>query len=396
MGAFADHPLAAYSVLSHEAIIDASWPQGIRPLLLRRFPAATEDQLRQAHAYAYGGAIIQDMGYYPFGSKFFSDLAHYVRSGDFIAALIRESQDINEYAFALGALAHYAADNEGHPIAINRTVPMIYPKLRAKYGDTVTYEDNPADHLKMEFAFDVVQVARGQYKPQAYHDFIGFQVAKPLLEKAFQETYCLDMNNVFKDVDRALGTYRYTVSTLIPEMTKTAWAAKRDQIRKLKAGMSRRDFVYSYSRSSYRKEWAGKYDRPGAGARFLAWLFRILPKIGPLKTLAFKVPTPEAEKLFLASFDDTQRRYRSLLTQAGQDQLQFPNENFDTGQPTRRGGYRLADETYEKLLVHLGETPGPISAELRADILRFYGGDGQPTLVDARSELLALKDAPMP
>jgi len=244
IGTFAARPLAAYSVLSHEAIIDASWPRAIRPLLLRRFPAATEDQLRQAHAYAYGGAIIQDMGYYPFGSKFFSDLAHYVRSGDFIAAMIRESQDINEYAFALGSLAHYAADNEGHPIAINRTVPMMYPKLRAKFGDSVTYEDNPADHLKMEFAFDVVQVARGKYAPQEYHDFIGFQVAKPLIERAFQETYCLDMNKIFSDVDRALGTYRYTVSTLIPEMTKTAWASKRDQIRKLRAGLRRRDFVY--------------------------------------------------------------------------------------------------------------------------------------------------------
>jgi len=394
MGTFADHPLAAYSVLSHEAIIDASWPQGIRPLLLRRFPAATEDQLRQAHAYAYGGAIIQDMGYYPFGSKFFSDLAHYVRSGDFIAALIRESQDINEYAFALGSLAHYAADNEGHPIAINRTVPMMYPKLRAKYGETVTYEDNPADHLKMEFAFDVVQVARGQYKPQAYHDFIGFQVAKPLLERAFQETYCLDMNQVFKDVDRALGTYRYSVSTLIPEMTKTAWVAKRDQIRKLKAGMSRRDFVYSFSRASYRKEWDGKYDRPGVGARFLAWLFRILPKIGPLKTLAFKVPTPEAEKLFLASFDDAKQTYQNLLVEVSQDQLRFQNENFDIGQPTILGRYHLADETYDKLLTQLSATPDPVSGELRADILRFYGRTGEPASVDARTELLALKNVP--
>ncbi len=394
IGTFAARPLAAYSVLSHEAIIDASWPHGIRPLLLKRFPAATEDQLRQAHAYAYGGAIIQDMGYYPFGSKFFSDLAHYVRSGDLIAAMIRESQDINEYAFALGSLAHYAADNEGHPIAINRTVPMMYPKLRAKFGDSVTYEDNPADHLKMEFAFDVVQVARGKYAPQEYHDFIGFQVAKPLLERAFQETYCLDMNKIFSDVDRALGTYRYTVSTLIPEMTKTAWAAKRDQIRKLRAGLSRRDFVYRYSRASYHKEWDRKYDRPGLGARFLAWLFRILPKIGPLRAFAFKVPTPDAEKLFLASFDDTQQRYLSLLNEAGLDKLQFQNENFDIGQPTSRGNYRLADETYDKLLEQLRSAPSQVSGELRADILRFYGDTGQPASEDARAELLALKSAP--
>ena len=166
-------------MLSHEAVIDAAWDGSIKPLLLARFPGATPEELRKAHAYAYGGCIIQDMGYYPFGKKFFSDLVHYVRSGDFVEALIRESQDIDEYAFALGALAHYAADNNGHPIAVNLAVAIMYPKLRAKYGNDITYAENPAAHLKTEFGFDVVQVANGHYAPEAYHDFIGFEVAKP-------------------------------------------------------------------------------------------------------------------------------------------------------------------------------------------------------------------------
>src|ERR1700678_1412421 len=113
LAVFIPAPAPAYSVLTHEAIIDSAWPKILRPLILQRFPAATDDQLREAHAYAYGGAIIQDMGYYPFGSKFFSDLVHYTRTGDFVVALIEDagqSQDINDYAFALGALAHYAAD----------------------------------------------------------------------------------------------------------------------------------------------------------------------------------------------------------------------------------------------------------------------------------------------
>jgi hypothetical protein len=114
-----------YTVLTHEAIIDSVWDTSIRKLLLKRFPDATPEELEQAHAYAYGGCIIQDMGYYPFSSRFFSDLTHYVRTGDFIAALIRESQDVNEYAFALGALEHYAADTEGHRIATNRAVPIL-------------------------------------------------------------------------------------------------------------------------------------------------------------------------------------------------------------------------------------------------------------------------------
>ena len=176
----------SYSVLTHEAIIDSTWDSAIRPLLLKRFPAATADELTQAHAYAYGGCIIQDLGYYPFGSKFFSDLTHYVRSGDFILNLIRDSQDLNEYAFALGALSHYAADNNGHPMAVNRAVPLFYPKLGLKFGKLVTYADDPFSHAKTEFAFDVFQAAKGRYASAAYKSFIGFEVAKPLLERAFR------------------------------------------------------------------------------------------------------------------------------------------------------------------------------------------------------------------
>jgi len=383
-------PAGAYSVLTHEAIIDAAWRTEMVPLLTRRFPQATEEDLRNAHAYAYGGAIIQDMGYYPFGSKFFSDLTHYVRSGDFIVALVSESQDLNEYAFALGALAHYASDNNGHPIGVNRAVPLLYPKLKAKYGSVVTYEDDPVAHLKTEFAFDVVEVARGQYAPQSYHDFIGFQVSKPLLERAFQDTYSLELAKVFGDLDLALGTYRYTVSSLMPEMTKTAWAAKKKEIQALSAGMTKKKFVYRLSRSSYRKEWASKYEQPGWGARFLAWLFRLLPKIGPLKAFAFHVPTPDAEKLFLTSFDDTSARYRQILAEA-QGPLHLQNENFDIGKPTHRGEYHLTDATYDKLLEKFAGTPDSISPELRDNVLAFYGAADNVASDKAREVLTALR-----
>src|SRR3984885_4786093 len=186
------------------------------------------------------------MGYYPFGSKLFSDLVHYARSGDFVIALVKDAREedpkdpqaLNDYAFALGALAHYAADNQGHPVAVNRTVPMVYPKLRAKFGPQVTYEDNPAAHLKTEFGFDVIEVARGQYANEAYHDFIGFKVSKPLLERAFEETYCVSLKNLFSNLDLALSTYRWSVNQAIPEMTKAAWAAKKKEIQTLQAGMS--------------------------------------------------------------------------------------------------------------------------------------------------------------
>jgi hypothetical protein len=390
-------PLPAYSVLTHEAIIDAAWPGTLRPLLLKRFPDATADQLREAHAYAYGGAIIQDMGYYPFGSKFFSDLVHYTRSGDFVLALLKDAQESNvldDYAFALGALSHYASDNLGHPVAVNRTVPMVYPKLGAKFGPQVTYEDNPAAHLKTEFGFDVIEVARGQYANDAYHDFIGFKVAKPLLERAFEQTYCVPLKNLFTNLDLALGTYRWSVSQAIPEMTKAAWAAKKKEIQTLQAGMTRRRYVYRISVAAYQKDWDDKYQRPGPGARLLAFLFRLVPKIGPLKVFAFKVPPAAAEKMFVTSLDDTVRRYREFLENVGNNSLQLPNENFDIGRPTRLGEYHLADDTYAKLLERFDGHLSDVSDSMRANILMFYGGSGNPDSEKASAVLAGLRGQP--
>jgi len=194
-GLCAPKPGEGYSVLAHEANIDALWDSAIKTLLQARFPEATPEQLVQARAYAYGGCVIQDLGYYPFGSRFFSNLLHYVRSGDFVDALIRDAQDIDEYAFALGALGHYAADNSGHPLAVNRAVPLMYPKLKAEFGNTVTYVQSPKSHVLVEFSFDVVQVAAGAYAPEAYHGYIGFKVAKPALERAFLDTYGIEMTS---------------------------------------------------------------------------------------------------------------------------------------------------------------------------------------------------------
>ena len=243
---------AAYAVLAHEAIIDSAWDTSIRPLLLKRFPNATGEQLKEAHGYAYGGAIIQDMGYYPHGSFFFSDLTHYVRSGDFILALLRDSNDLDGYAFALGSLAHYASDIDGHSIGTNRAVPLLYPKLEKKYGDTVDYEEDKLAHVKTEFGFDVLEVAQGRYAPENYHDFIGFEVSVPLLEQAFQETYGLDLKTVLTNEDKVLGSYRYDVSRLLPKATRVAWSLKKNEILKdhCFSGVTRRKFLYNLSHAS--------------------------------------------------------------------------------------------------------------------------------------------------
>jgi hypothetical protein len=372
-------PCEAYSVLTHEAIIDTAWDTHIRPLLLQRFPNSTPDELRQAHAYAYGGAIIQDMGYYPHGNRFFSDLTHYFRSGDFIEALLRDSQDLNEYAFAIGAMAHYAADNSGHRLATNLAVPILYPKLKNKYGNVVTYEDDPIAHVKTEFGFDVLEVAKGRYASDSYHDFIGFEVALPLVERAFQETYGLELSSVLQDEERVINTYRHDVSSLIPKATRIAWKLKEDQIKKDLPGITRQKFLYNLSRASYEKHWGKDYSKPGPGDAFLSFLYRILPKIGPLKVLTFRTPTPQTEKLFEESFNVTLDRYRTFLKELREGAVTLPNDNFDVGETTARGKYRLNDDTCAQLLDKLAEKNfADTSAELRAELLRFFSSPGAP------------------
>jgi Zinc dependent phospholipase C len=369
-------PATAYSVLAHQATVDSVWDAAIVPLLRQRFPGMTPERLRQARAFAYGGSVVQDLGYYPFGNRSFTDLTHYVRSGDFVEALIREARTADEFAFALGALAHYNADTSGHAIAINRAVALIYPKLRAKHGNEVTYAESPGRHVMVEFAFDVVHVAAGAYLPDAYRAFVGFEVSKEVLERAFAATYGLGLKELFIDLDLAIGTYRYAIGRLIPEVTRVAWREKRKEIERLTPDVQRNRFVYSLTRHEYEQRFGTRYRRPGMLVRVVTFLFKLLPKVGPLRPLAFKTPTPEAERLFADSCTTVRERYRAaLVTLRAGGSVELQNADFDTGQPSRYGEYPLADETYAELLEKLASRRfAGMPPALRRDIERFYAG----------------------
>jgi hypothetical protein len=345
----------AYSVLAHQSNIDALWDAQIRPLLLAKYPRTSPDALLAARAYAYGGSVIQDLGYYPFGSKFFTDLLHYVKTGDFVQAMLGGAQDVNEYAFAIGALCHYASDHEGHAVAVNKAVPLIYPKIRQKFGDVVPYDKAPKQHILVEFAFDVLLVAHGGYQLQAYHDFIGFKVAKPALARAFQATYGLEMKDLFLNDDLAIGTFRHAVGKTIPNVTRVAWEKKQEQIQKITPGVVRERFVLMLPRVAYEKEFGKDYQKPRGFARVLGFLYKLVPKIGPLRPLAFKVPTPEAETLFLDSLRRTRERFGAELAALRSGKLKLANVNLDTGKPVVRGEYALADETTRELEARLRE-----------------------------------------
>lgn len=367
---------SAFSIFAHMAIIDASWKKSIVPLLKEKYPNATDEELRIAHSYAYGGSLIPDLGYFPFGSVYFTNLVHYVRSGNFMENLVSQSQNINEYAFALGAISHYLTDEYGHPLATNIAEPIVYPKVAKKFGSRVTYEDYPVYHARMEFGFDVLQTARGNYTTQAYHDFIGFNVAKPVLERAFMITYGQDINEVFYGkLDLAISTFRWSVKSLLPRLTRTAWALKKEDIRRANPGMTGHKFHYHIKRHEYFQTYGRERDKPGLGSQMMAFIIRVLPKVGPLKALRFSPPGPVAEKLFIKSFDTTLVFYNRLLTEMRTGkQLQLPDVDFDTGEPTVQGEYGLADLTYSQLLLYLqGKKFNNVTPPLQSNILSFYG-----------------------
>jgi Zinc dependent phospholipase C len=364
--------LSAYSVLTHEEIVDLLWADEIQPLLLKRYPGLSQDQIREAHAYAYGGAVIQDLGYYPFGNKEFSDLVHYVRSGDFVHELLLESQDVDEYAFALGALSHYAADIAGHP-AVNESVAIEYPKLRAKYGKSVRYAQDKTAHLKTEFGFDTVQVAKNRYASQQYHDFIGFQVSKTLLERVFPVVYGVELKDVLTHEDMAVGSYRFAVSRLIPQMTEVALQTHKKELMRETPDFAKQKFLFRLSRSDYEKQWGKDYVKPGFGTRVLSTLLRYMPKVGPFRKLAFNHPTPQTEDLYIKSINTTVDQYRSFLQAVRTDSIILPNCDLDSGKETKAAEYSLADDTYAKLLAQLSERKfDRATPELREHILQFY------------------------
>jgi len=364
----------AFGVLTHEAVIDASWNNSILPLLKQKYPLATKEELKEAHAYAYGGSVAPDMGYYPFGSKLFTNLVHYVKSGDLINALLKDASNINEYSFALGFLSHYEADNYGHPLATNQSVPIVYPKLGKKFGSPMTYAEDKIAHMRMEFGFDVLEVAKGNYASPAYRDFIGFKVDTAVLSKAFFETYGLTLNEVFNNhLNTAVETFRWIVANIFPTITKAAWSQKKKTIEKKNTHGASKHFYYKMRQKQYDKQFGKGYKRPGFSAGLLSLLVRVLPKIGPLRTLKFRVPTPAAEKLFEKSFDTVIVHYSANLNLLRHQNVHPQDLDYDTGKPTTDCEYSLADQTHCDWLLELkADKYSNVTTIIKNDIVNYF------------------------
>ena len=368
---------AAYSVLTHEELIDLAWNDSIRPLLLKKFPSATEEQLRVAHAYAYGGSAIQDMGYYPFGKQFFSNLTHYVRSGDLIAWLFRNAKTIDEYAFAIGALSHYLGDSIGHADAINPATALAFPKLGRKYGPVVTYDQSPHGHIRTEFAFDVEELANGEFAPPSYLRFIGLKVPRKFLEQAFINNYGFDIHEVLGRARPALRSYRTSVRTFIPSFAEAEVVLHGSKFPAPPGeDETYRKFIEQVARTNYERKWNHRYGGPGFKAHLLAIVVFLVPKVGGASDLAIKIPTSQTQDWYWQSVnrtvDEFRRALRELVLEAdGPPSL--TNIDLDTGDRVKLGDYRRADQTYKQLLDRLTSKPEQvIPRTLKQNIIDYY------------------------
>jgi hypothetical protein len=418
--AFASRPAEAYGLLTHHQLIDQSWNSTIVPILLSRYPHLTPDQLKRAHAYAYGGSVIQDLGYYPFSNAFFSDLTHYVRSGDFVRSLFRNSHNANELAFAIGALTHYFGDSIGHSQATNPSVAEAFPKLGAKYGSSVNYAQSKNAHGQVEFAFDIDQASKRRLAPYDYISSIGLEIAWDQIAAAFHETYGFAIQDILGHYQDALRSYRFGTRRFIPEFTYAEALLHQHRFTDDMPGSEFDSFEQRTTQLAREAEWDRYRKNPGAGTHLLAGLIVIMPKVGPIKMLAIKGPTVQAEARYIESTNLSTTALALALRQLGVDRTRdvtdremaeairsenavitgsgratvavpaygsgvtlpaslVPNRDLDTGQRVVPGGYRLTDATYAKLLARLTRDPARmIPGGLKEDILQYYADPDAP------------------
>ena len=371
--------LRAYSVQTHEQLIDLTWKHTVKPFLSHRFPRATDAELEHAHAYAYGGCAIQDLGYYPFGHKFFSDLTHYVRSGDFIRNLFRDAKNPDELAFAIGALSHYVGDSLGHSVAVNPAVAIEFPKLEKQYGPSVAYDQNPHAHIRTEFAFDIGQISKHRLAPAAYLRYVGLKVPTALLARAFFDTYGLDFEEVLGERRPVVRGYRFAVRSFIPRIAYAETVLHRHSFQPDTPNAAFQVFQRHLAEADFEKGWNQYRKQPGIETHLLAWVIWILPKIGPLSVLAIRGPVPETEQRYLESVNASTETLQQLLQHWDTVSQSLPNRDLDTGKLVRPGQYRLTDRTYAKLLnaltKHAAKDP---PEDLKQDILHYYADPEAP------------------
>ncbi len=368
--------------MTHQNMVDVAWQNSIVPAIRARFPTVTAAQLREARAYAYGGATIQDMGYYPFGHQFFSNLTHYVRSGEFIENLLLDAQTVDEYAFALGALSHYVGDDDGHRYATNISTPLEFPKLGEKYGPRVTYDEAPYAHIRTEFAFDVEQEQLDRMAPRGYIEQVHLYVPLRLLKQAFAQTYGLSLRSVLGPTPTAIKSYRSSLTGILPDVAHAETLLHKKSFPPEEKTPAFAEYQARQAAVERENNWAAMRGPLGFKIHVLAGLIWLTPKLGPLSTLAVRGPSAETNRWYIESRNRSAARYAQLLARLQRHPrapLTLPNRDLDTGDLVHPGGYALTDKTYAKLLGRITKNPDhPVPAGLKHDVLAYYANPNAP------------------
>lgn len=368
-----------YSVQTHEQLIDLAWKQSIRPLLLKRYPTLTPAQIERAHAFAYGGCAIQDLGYYPFGNPFLSNLTHYVRPGDFVLNLVRNAHNANELAFAIGALSHYIGDSIGHSEAVNQAVPIEFPKLARKYGSVVTYDEDEHAHVRTEFAFDVNEISKHRFAPSAYLRHVGLAIPTSLLRRAFFQTYGIDLYKIIGHRRPLLPGYRFSVRSFLPRIAYAEVVLHKSSFPPDTPGEALDRLNKDLAQSEFENGWDQYRKKAGIGTHLLAGIIFILPRIGPLSDAAIRGPNQQTQQKYVESVNHSTEVLRHILANFDSIDSLVPNLDLDTGAKVKPGAYRLTDETYARLVDVLTRNPAqPVPFALRQDIEDYYSNPASP------------------
>ncbi|MGA8732219.1 MAG: zinc dependent phospholipase C family protein [Terracidiphilus sp.] len=412
----------AYSLLTHEQLIDLTWKESIVPLLLSHYPNLTAAQLDEARSYTYGGCVIQDIGYYPFGDVSYSNLTHYVRSGDFVVNLFRNAQNVNELAFAVGALSHYVGDSIGHSQATNVAVPVEFPKLREEYGPVVSYAEGKHQHVRTEFGFDIEEISHHRMAPIHYLRHIGLRVPVRQLALAYYQTYGIAEKFSGGRARRFnIPGYRFAARNFIPRIAYAVTMLHRRHEPADPNTPEMQEFANEVAAVAADDNWQHYRRKAGIGTYVLAGIIFVIPKFGPLTLVAVKGPTESTEGDYIHSVILSTAILRRVLARftppssthslapntnasdnhaahapvqvrpgdpaaAAQDLLQsrdprhpLPDRDLDTGRVVQPGAYSLMDSTYANLLHRLTRHPErPIPPGIKENILAYYANPDLP------------------
>ena len=356
----------AFSVTAHQGVVDQAWGLTLVPLIRQRFPNATDRELTEAHAYARGGSISPILVLSARESFVFRPAA--LRSHRrFRQPSVNWGQLSGRICVRLGMLGHYEAPAGIRKRPIFRCPSSIPSSSRntATPSPMRTHPRAPTNSIRCAAG------RSSQRNTDLFEHSIDFKVPRDALERAFAETYGLQLNDLFDNYDIAIYTYRWGFRTIINEGTGIAWALYRKDIESNEPGVTSKEFVREISRGDFERQFGKAFLEPGYLPRFVGFLGTLVPDVGPLKRLPFKPLPDSVQKLYFRAYRHASERYVHEVAAICANKAWLENINLDTGRADKSGEYAPADEAWVDLLElhdksHFANVRDDLASDFRA------------------------------